>query len=338
MLVAARGGSRPVFVVTGASGFLGGAVARALAERGESVRALVRRTSDVRALHRAGIATAVGDVVDGSGLSDAFARARVVVHAAGMLGRPGVADGEYEAVHVRGTLNVVEAARAAGVERVVHVSSPGLLGPIGRSAPDADEEAPPNPTNAYERSKAAAEAALREEAARNGPLAVIVRPEFVYGPGDRHVLGLFRVIRRRRFVYVGRGEALCHPTYVDDAVGGILAAADRGRPGRTYHVAGPRPVPVRELVETFARACGVAPPFIHLPEWPVRFGVSVLERLTRRIGVALPLGSSAVDFFTLDRHFSWRRAEAELGFRPRVDLDEGARRAVRAYEEEGLIA
>jgi len=326
-----------VIVVTGATGFLGGAVLRALSRRGERVLGLVRASSDARDLERAGIATAVGDVVDGVGLGQAFAGARTVIHAAGMLGRSGADDAEYRRVHVDGTRNVVQAARAAGVERVVHVSSPGLLGPIPEGAPHADEDAPAAPTNPYERSKAAAEDALRDDAAKRGPLAVIVRPEFVYGPGDRHVLRLFRAIQRRRFFYFGRGDALCHPTYVDDAVAGLLAAAERGKPGRVYHVAGPHPVPIRELAETFARALGVAAPFVHLPEAPVRLALRFLEPLAGRAGLSLPLTSSGVDFFTFDRHFSTERARDELGFCPSIGLAEGAERAVRWYEDEGLL-
>jgi nucleoside-diphosphate-sugar epimerase len=326
-----------VHVVTGASGFLGGAVVRALLARGETVRALVRPTSDARSLRADGVELCFGDVASGEGLAQAFEGARVVVHAAGVLGSPGIPESTYDCVHVQGTLHVVRTARGAGVERVVHVSSPGLLGPIPRDAPDADEDAPPRPTNAYERSKAAAEAALREDAARAGALAVVVRPEFVYGPGDRHVLRLFQAIRRRRFVYVGRGDALCHPTHVDDAVRGILAAADRGARGRAYHVAGPRPVPVRRLVETIARSLGVRPPFVHVPERAMRLAVAAVERVAARAGGTPPIASSAVDFFTLDRHFSWRRAEAELGYRPQIELEEGVRSTVRWYQERGLL-
>jgi nucleoside-diphosphate-sugar epimerase len=326
-----------VIVVTGASGFLGGAVARAFATRGESVRALVRATSDTRGLRSAGIAPAIGDVVSGAGLDAAFDGATVVVHAAGMLGRAGAEDAEYERVHVDGTLNVLRAARTRGVARVVYVSSPGLLGPIARDAPAADEDTPPNPTNPYERSKAAAEVAVLEDAARNGPLAIVVRPEFVYGPGDHHVLRLVRAIQKRRFFYIGRGDSLCHPTYVDDAVAGLVAAADRGRPGRTYHVAGPRPLSIRELAETYARACDVSPPFVRLPKAPLRLALSVLEPLAARAHVTLPLGTSAIDFFTFDRHFSTERARNELGFEPKVDLSEGTRRTVRWYQSEGLL-
>jgi nucleoside-diphosphate-sugar epimerase len=326
-----------MIVVTGATGFIGGAVARTLVARGEAVRGLVRAASNATTLEEAGVAVVRGDVTDPSGLEEAFAGARAVVHAAGMLGVAGAQDEAYERVHVLGTMNVVRKARAAGIGRVVHISSPGLLGPIPRGAPSADERAAPAPTNPYERSKAKAEAALGDDAARSGALAVIVRPEFVYGPGDHHVLRLFRAIQRRRFVYVGGGEALCHPTYIDDAVRGILGALDRGVPGRIYHLAGPRPVTIRHLAETFAGACGVAPPFVHVPERPMRLAVGAMERLGRALGVGVPIGTTAIDFFTMDRHFSWQRARAELGFEPVVDLAEGARRSVDWYRTLGLL-
>ena len=326
-----------MIAVTGATGFVGGAVVRALVERGEDVRAVVRSTSEVTALHRLGVRTVEADVTAATGLAEAFAGARLVFHAAGMLGRAGAAAAEYRRVHVEGTRNVLRAARAAGVERVVHVSSPGVLGPVPRGAPDLDEDAPLRPSNAYEPSKAATEDVIREDGARNGELAVVVRPEFVYGPGDLHVLRLFAAVRRGRFFYFGRGDALCHPTFVVDAVGGLLAAADRGRAGRIYHVAGPTPVSIRELAETYARAMGVRPPHRRVPELPVRLALGAAEPLAGMLRLALPLTRSGVDFFTRDRHFSTRRAREEIGFESSVELPDGVARTVRWYEERGLL-
>jgi nucleoside-diphosphate-sugar epimerase len=96
-------------------------------------------------------------------------------------------------------------------------------------------------------------------------------------------------------------------------------------------------VTIRELAQTYARALGVAPPFVHVPEGPVRFALRFLEPLASRAGVTLPLSSSGVDFFTFDRHFSVERARDELGFHSSIGLAEGAERAVRWYEDEGLL-
>jgi nucleoside-diphosphate-sugar epimerase len=324
-----------MIVITGATGFLGGAIARALSTRGQVVRALVREDSDATSLDALGVEKTLGDVLATTTLARAFEGASAVIHCAGKLGRAGAVEDEYRRVHVEGTNNVLEAARAAQVPRVVHVSSPGLLGPI--TGEDADEDAPTRPTNVYERAKAGAERVVREFEAIHGPRVVIVRPEFVYGPGDFHVLRLFKAIERRRFFYIGSGGALCHPTFVDDAVDGILAALEKGSAGRIYHLAGPRPVAIRHLAETIAAALGVAPPLVHVPEALVRATIRAMRPVARLARRELPIDESGVDFFTLDRHFSWQRAKSELGYSPKVELSAGAPRAVAWYREHGLL-
>jgi nucleoside-diphosphate-sugar epimerase len=328
-----------VILVTGATGFLGGSLVRALTARGDRVRALVREGSSPAAtaeLEGLGVACAEGDVLAPESLVEAMKGVGALIHCAGKLGRAGATDREYQRIHVDGTVHVLDAARAAGVARVMHVSSPGILGPI-RGA-DATEDAPYNPTNVYERAKAASERAVLARERAHGAQAVIVRPEFVYGPHDLHVFRLVRSIQRGRFFYIGRGDAICHPTFVDDAVSGMLAAFDRAPLGRTFHIAGPRPVTIRELVESFALALGVTPPRLHVPEVAVRLGLRGLRPIAKQLlRRDLPIDESGVDFFTMDRHFSCQRAKDELGWTPQVDVAEGAREAVAWYKQRGLL-
>lgn len=318
-------------LVTGATGFLGGSIVRTLRRRGDAVRALVRPSSDARAvaeLGSLGVEIARGDILDRPSLERALDGAKATIHCAGVLGRAGADEAQFLRVHAGGTANVLAASRAAGVSRVLHVGSPGLLGPIPRDAPDATEEAHYRPTNVYERAKAAAERTIEDFERENGALAIVVRPEFVYGPGDHHVWRLFESIQRGRFFYIGRGDAVCHPTYIDDATRGMVAAFDRGERGRTYHIAGPRPITIRELAESIAAALGVRAPRLHVPELVVRLAIHAARPLARVAGRQLPIDESGVDFFVLDRHFSYRRAKFELGFEPEVDIAEGARRTV----------
>ena len=321
-----------MILVTGATGFLGGAIARVLVRRGDEVRALVRSGSDTGELTALGVPCVTGDVLVPATLPAALEGCAAVVHCAGVLGRAGAADEEYTRIHRGGIANVLAAAHAAKVGRVVHLSSPGLLGPI--AGPPADEDAPLNPTNPYERAKAAAEEAVHAFEAEHGPRVVMVRPEFVYGPGDLHVLRLFQAIRRRRFFFIGSGQAVCHPTFVDDAVDGIVAALDRAPLGRTFHFAGPRPVTIDELVRSFARAMGVRPPWLHVPESLMRAAIKVARRVP---GLPLPIDESGVDFFTFDRRFSTRRAREELGFEPKVDVALGADKTVAYYQSRRLL-
>jgi nucleoside-diphosphate-sugar epimerase len=213
---------------------------------------------------------------------------------------------------------------------VLVVSSPGVLGPI--TGEPADENAPIAPSNAYERSKAAA-----EKLARTYPAAIIVRPEFVYGPGDTHVLGLFRAVKRGVFFFVGTGKHTCHPTFISDAVAGMLLCIEKGRPGLIYQVAGPRPVTFRELGCTIAAALEVRPPWMMVPRPFALLGAYGLEALGSVIGRTPPLSRAGVAFFGESRRFSWQKARRELGYRPQVELAEGVGKTVAWYRERGVL-
>ncbi|MBK8128798.1 MAG: NAD-dependent epimerase/dehydratase family protein [bacterium] len=179
-----------------------------------------------------------GDVTDRDSLRGQFDGANWLIHAAGMLGQAGVPERAYFDLHMQGTTNVQPRPEAASVQHILDVSSPGVLGPI--NGPPADETAPLARSNPGERSKAAAEQ-VAQVYIRGGLPVVIARPEFVYGPGDRHVLGLFKAVRDGRFFTINGGSHTCHPTYIDDAVAGCCCAAKR-RTGEIYHITGPQPV------------------------------------------------------------------------------------------------
>ena len=318
--------------VTGATGFLGQALIRTLLTRGETIVALARPASDRQPLSDLDIRWVEGDVGDLASLKELVREAQWLVHAAGMLGRAGVSERTYQALHVDGTRNVLEAA--GHCRRILYISSPGVLGPI--SGPPADETTPLAPSNAYERSKAEAEKLVQGYAARGLPV-VISRPEFVYGPGDQHVLGLFRAVKQGRFFYISGGRHSCHPTFIEDAVDGMVRCLYEGVPGETYHVAGPRPVTFRELGETMAKELDVPVPRWSLPRPVAWLGALALETAGRVSGRPAPLSRSGVAFFSEDRRFSWQKAKRMLGYEPQFDLAQGIGLTVDWYRQEGLL-
>ena len=320
--------------ITGATGFVGGALARALAAEGVGIRALARPSSDRGLLANVDVEWVVGDVTDADSLRGAFDDTEWLIHAAGRLGAAGVPEAEYHRLHVGGTRHVLAEAARAGCRRVLYVSSPGVLGPTGKSP--VDETADLAPSNPYERSKAAAEQVASQFAA-NGLPVVIARPEFIYGPGDTHVLGLFRAIQRGVFFYVGRGANLCHPTYIDDAVDGMLRCLRHGQVGEIYHITGPTAVSFRELGRTIARALGARPPWLMIPKPVAYLGAMVLETVGQITGATPPLSRTGVAFFSEDRSFSWQKAWEQLGYVPRFHLQAGVERTVAWYRQEGLL-
>ena len=323
-------------LVTGATGFTGGHLARTLAACGYGVTALVRDEARAASLRQHGVSLAIGDVRDQQAVTRAASGADVVYHIAAIYRQAGLGDEEYRSVNAAAVAAVIRAARSAGARRVVHCSTVGVHGDIAQ--PPADEDAPLAPGDVYQRTKLDGERAARNAAAETGVEVVIARPTGIYGPGDRRLLKLFRGVARRRFVILGSGRIFYHLTYIDDLVEGFrLCGETPAAAGRTYILAGPEVTTLNELVDRVARAAAVAPPRLHLPVWPFWMAGAACEAICAPIGIEPPIYRRRVDFFTKSRAFDITRARQELGYAPSVSLDEGIGRTLAWYREAGWI-
>ena len=316
-------------LLTGGTGFIGRYLANKLAEEGHQLRLIVRRKPDMEFPPQ--VELYQGDITDFPGIRQAFQGMELVYHSAGKLGQAGVPEQVYEELHVTGTQNVIRAALEAGsVKRFIHVSSAGVQGPI--LSPPADERLPYAPSNTYERTKAAAEQAVLAAHRERGLPAVVIRPEFVYGPGDLHVLGLFRAIQRKFFVIFGQGRSLLHPTFIDDTIQALLLAKDAGLPGEVFIIAGPRPVTVAELADGIARQLGVRTP-LRVPLWLGQSAAAGIETLGNILRIDPPLNRARLKFFTENRAFSTAKAQKLLGYRPMYDLEAGLAKTIAWYKQ-----
>jgi nucleoside-diphosphate-sugar epimerase len=327
-------------LVTGATGFTGGHLATTLARRGHRVKALVRERSRARfrasEAARAGAIESIGDLTDGAAVARAAEGADVVYHIAATYREAGQPDSAYTAVNVEGTRTVLVAAKAAGARRVVHCSTGGVHGHIER--PPAAEDAPLAPGDVYQETKLAAESLAREFGEREGLDVVIARPIGIYGPGDTRFLRMFRGIARGRFPLLGRGDVFYHLTYIDDLVEGFRLCGETPRAaGRTYILAGPRYTTLQELTVLIARELGVPPPRWHLPVWPFWVAGLACEIVCVPLRIEPPIYRRRVDFFTKSRAFDTTRARTELGYVPKVDLQEGIHLTATWYKEQGLL-
>jgi dihydroflavonol-4-reductase len=321
-------------LVTGATGFTGGHLARTLAGRGDTVRALVR--SAAPALAAAGIETVPGDLRDAPSIERAARGVDVVYHIAAIYRQAGLRDEEYRAVNAAAVRIVIEAAATAGVRRVVHCSTVGVHGDI--SHPPAAEDAPLKPGDIYQVTKLEGERIAREAAEDTEMEVVIVRPTGIYGPGDRRLLKLFRGVARGRFPILGSGKIYYHLTYIDDLVEGFrLCASVPAAAGRTYILAGAEVTTLNELVAIVAEEAHVKPPGMHLPVWPVWVAGALCEAVCVPLGIEPPLYRRRVDFFTKSRAFDISRARAELGYAPKVGLHEGVARTLTWYRSKGWL-
>jgi dihydroflavonol-4-reductase len=325
-------------LVTGATGFTGGHLARHLLASGVGVAALVRPASVDRAasLREAGVDIRPGDLADAAAVARAVDGCDVVYHIAATYREAGQGAAAYTRVNVEGTRNVLEAARQAGVRRVVHCSTGGVHGHIER--PPANEDAPFAPGDVYQRTKLEAERLASEYGGRGGLEVVVARPIGIYGPGDLRFLKMFRGLARGRFPMLGSGEVFYHLTHVRDLVRGFeLCGTTPGAAGRTYILAGPEYTTLARLVELIAAELRVEPPRVHWPVWPVWVAGALCEAVCIPLGIDPPLFRRRVDFYRKSRAFDIARARRELGYNPAIDLKSGIHDTAEWYRSQNLL-
>jgi len=325
-------------LVTGASGMLGAAVARTLAERGDDVTVLQRRPSGLE------LPEVLGDVADAEVVRRAVVGHDAVVHLAARVNVTG-AWAEFERANITGTSSVVAGCLAEDVGRLVHVSTPSVahLGSslVGVSAGPAD---PTRARGNYARSKAIAEQIALAAA---GDLAVVaIRPHLVWGPGDTQLVG--RLVQRAkagRLPIIGSGAALVDTTYVSNAADALVAALDRCAEvsGQAMVVSNGEPRPVAELLADICIAAGVAPPSRHvLPKVASAVG-SVAEAIWssrllggRSAGVSQdpPITRFVAEQLSTAHWFDQRHTRSALHWTPRLTLDEALVELARWYADQ----
>jgi nucleoside-diphosphate-sugar epimerase len=313
-------------VVTGGSGFVGRHLVRHLAATGWRVRSLDLAPPSEPLPQGAEWERA--DVLEADGWDGLLAGTDTVFHLASAHLQVGAPPAWFRKVNVDGAVAVVRACARAGVRRLVHAGTVGVYGHVSR--PPADEDAPKSPENEYERTKLRGEEAVLAAAAETGLGIIVLRPSWVYGPGCPRTAKLLRSVREGRFAFVGDGSNLRHPIFIGDAVRAFALAADApdSALGRPWLVVGPRSVTVRDLVEACAHVQEVPVPRRRLPRSLVVAGAAGTELAYRLLGKEPPVSRRSLAFFDHDNAFDGSAAERELGFRARVELEEGLRRTL----------
>ncbi len=306
-------------LITGATGFLGSALARALVARGDEVRALVRPASNRSALEGVRVEFVPGDVTDRADVDAAVKGCDRVFHAAALVATWRRDRSEFDRVNVDGTRNVVEASLSGGVGRIVYTSTFFALKPGERPMMEDSRAGEDEVRTDYARTKRLAQLMIDEIVKAGAPI-VSVYPGVIFGPGPAtsgNLIGqwILRFLRGSFPGYLGRGDRVWSFAYVDDVVRGHLLADEKGRLGRGYNLGGENTT-IRSVMEAVASLTGRKPPTRCVP-----FGVAkcvgwLQECRASLTGREPELTRAVVD--TLRHHWPLdpARASAELGWRP----------------------
>ncbi len=324
-------------LVTGGTGFSGKALVTRLLTEGHQVTALdYKEGLKTEELRQLGAEVIIGTVTDKEIVSRSVAGVEVVFHLAAAFRELNVPESFYDEVNIEGTRNVVEAAQAAGVRRLIYCSTCGVHGNVDH--PPANEDAPIQPADYYQKTKYEAEPIVMAYNGK-GMATVILRPAAIYGPGDPERFYLiYRRVASGSFPMFGSGRTLYHPLYIDNLVDAFMLCMEDGKgDGRAYLIADEHYVSVEELVRAVAKALSVEVRIPHFPVWPVVVAGHVCERVCKPFGVTPPIFPRRVDWYRQNRAFDISRARVELGYQPRIGLEEGVRRTAEWYRAEGYL-
>jgi len=318
--------------ITGATGFIGGHVARRLVDTGWQVTALARTPERGAGLRELGITLVPGDVTEPSSLAGPIAKADAVFHLAAWY-QLGASDRTrmYQ-INVKGTEHVMTAAADAGVPRIVYCSSVAVLG-VHESGVIPDETAKHSGRFAslYEETKWMAHERVREFVAEGLPV-VSVMPGAVYGPGDTSVLGvLMRFYAKGWLIACPFMEAGVSWVRVEDVADGFLLAHDKGRLGEDYIIAGDNAT-IREMLTRVAPLTGVKVPRLSLGPRMMRLGLPIAPLVGKVLKQPPGIVREGIESLTGSIEFSSEKARRELGYVFR-SVEEGVPDTVKWYQE-----
>jgi dihydroflavonol-4-reductase len=329
------------YLVTGATGFVGPYLIRRLLSAGIACRCVVR--SRVKAKASIGSQTAALEIVEADitrpetlhGICDGI---HTVIHMAtlGHMNHYKIRSEVFDKVNVGGSVNVAKESLRVKVPRFIHCSSVAAMG-ICEDVP-ATEESLCKPHHPYGLSKLRAEQQIQRLVREAGLPATIVRFSMIYGPGDhRDVLRLVRLVKRGFIPRIGKRPKLTPLIHVEDAVKGLLLAAEMGREGEVYLVTNEKSEPFDHLMGLIRSSLGSRTLSVYIPEWGALLAASLVEKAFLALGKSPPVTRKNIESTLADRVFSVEKAKKELGFEPAINVESGLQETVDWYLQKGWV-
>jgi dihydroflavonol-4-reductase len=324
-------------LVTGATGFTGAALVRKLVAQGAEVRGIARPSSNTESLADLPIQWLRGDIFDPDLVQQAVAGVHYLFHLATPYREAKLPDSAFHQVHVQATQHLAQAASAQpNFQRFLHISTVGVHGHIDH--PPADETYPFHPGDVYQETKVEGEQWIRSFAAQTGLPLTVVRPAAIYGPGDRRLLKVFKMVHRGWVPVVGKGNHLYHLIHVEDLADFLIHAAVHPQGlGEVFICGNPEAVSYRQMVEIIQGTYQAPVRWIRMPAAPLFALGDAMEWVCKPLGLEPPIYRRRVAFFTKDRAFDTRKMRRLLDFTPAYSDQEGLQTTARWYVEQGWL-
>ncbi len=324
------------YLITGATGFVGGHLAERCIRREQGLSAIVRTTSDVRELEKLGAILYRGELSDVDLVRKAVTEADVIVHCAAKVGDWGPID-EYRRVNVDCLRVLLDACKGQGLSRFIHMSSLGVYAARHHEGTNETEPLPTSHHDSYSQSKVEAEHLAMHYYKEFGVPVVILRPGFIYGPRDRTVMPrIIDGLRQGRLRYPGGGMRALNTIFVENLIDAVFLAVESEKAvGEAYNLTDGEFVSKRKFIESVADAMGLPHPRRRPPMWFAYTVTWFAEKLAKMRGATeAPLFNfTRLKFMGYNLDFSIEKAMTELGYRPRVDFEEAIGETMDWYKK-----
>lgn len=321
--------------VIGATGFIGKNLVTELNTRKTPFVCIVRKESNTVFLKQMAYASHIVSTFSIEDLTKALQGIDIVIDLAGQVGGDGITKVDFERGNNELTKSIVNACIKAGVSQLIYISTPGVQG-LGHRL--CEETQPYAPRGDYEKTKVRAEILIRKMSKNTGTHHTIIRPDFVYGPGDFRRIPLYKSIRDKRFILTVSGKAHVHPTYVMDVVQGILLAAGNEKAyDETFNISAETDISVQRYLKTIANSLDSR--LIHVNiGYPASIMLAgMVECICKILKKNAIVSKSKIQFLGLDHSTSIKKAREVLGYAPKYDFVDGFEFTLGWCKDEGVL-
>ncbi|MEA3378236.1 MAG: NAD(P)-dependent oxidoreductase [Nanoarchaeota archaeon] len=323
--------------VTGANGFLGKAVVERLAKKNKVTAFLLHGTSTNGLEGLRNVKIAYGDILEKDSILRALGKCKVVYHLAAAVRVPDFNKQQLYMLNVKGTENVLNACVEKKVNKVIYASTIAIYGKA-KNHPKIiiDEDFPIYPVLNYAKTKLFGERLVKGICSKHKMNYIILRPSKLYGPGDKSLLPILKIVNKGLSFTIGKGNGITMPVYIDDAADAFVLALNSKKKNQEYIITGLEFITKRKFISIMAHSLGKKPRKIKIPVFPIMALAHIGQNLAILLKKNFPLVQK-MQFFLASRRYSIEKARKHLKYNPQVGIQEMVSKTLNWYKEQGLI-